>query len=178
MVTWTVKSLTLVLGVGLVLAGVILLGRLALAHLRPLDRYAVAFADIDCVPPPGQSRSEFLDEVQYLGSMPARLRLLDEDLCPRLAECFGRHPWVEKMDHVEITPPGAVRVRLVYRTPVLAVRSGGVVRAVDARGVLLPRSAPTEGLPVFPGSPQPPAGPAGTPWGDPAVEAAARAARQ
>jgi hypothetical protein len=47
---------------------------------------------------------------------------------------------------------------------------------VDAHGILLPKSAPTTALPVFPGTAAPPAGPVGTRWGDAAVEAAARAA--
>jgi hypothetical protein len=46
-------------------------------------------------------------------------------------------------------------------------------RAVDAHGILLPASAPTEGLRRFPGTAPPPAGLAGKPWGDPAVMAAA-----
>jgi hypothetical protein len=61
---------------------------------------------------------------------------------------------------------------------VLAVSLAGQLRAVDGKGILLPASAPTEGLPIFQEVAAPPKGPAGTPWGDPAVEAAARAAAQ
>src|SRR5205085_1645284 len=63
----------------------------------------------------------FLGEVQYLGGLPERLALLDDDLPGRLAEAFARHPWVEKVERVEVVPPGRVRARLTYRTPVLAV---------------------------------------------------------
>ena len=104
MVRWMLKSLALLLVVGLVLAGLIVVGNLARDHLRPRDRYTFAFADIDCVPPPGQSRTEFLDAVQYYASAPKTLRLLDEDLPERLAKGFGRHPWVEKVESVEIVP--------------------------------------------------------------------------
>jgi len=177
MMPWMLKSLALLLAVGLVLAGLIVLGNLALEHLRPRDRYNLAFADIECVPPPGQTRAEFLEQVQYYVSAPGSLALLDECLPKRLAEWFGRHPWVEKVEAVEITPPRSVRVKLVFRTAVLVVRWAGGMRAVDAHGIQLPRSAPTEGLPVFPGFAAKPAGPEGTPWGDDAVAAAARAAR-
>jgi hypothetical protein len=178
MVTWIGKSLALVLVVGLVLVGFILLGRLALESLRPRDRHTVAFGDIDCAPPPGQARADFLDEVQYFGSLPGRLQLLDKGLPERLARGFARHPWVEKVQRVEVVPPGVVRVQLVYRAPVLAVPLAGGLRAVDEHGVLLPSSAPTAGLRVFPGSALPPVGPVGTRWGDAAVEAAAREARR
>jgi hypothetical protein len=174
MVRWLLKSLTLLLAVGLVLAGLILVGNLAREHLRPRERYTLPFGDIDCLPPPGQSRAEFLDEVQYFASAPAALRLLDEDLPARLAEWFGRHPWVEKVEGVAIAAPRGVRVKLLYRTPVLSVRWAGSVHAVDAHGIRLPARAPTEGLPVYSGHAAGPAGPAGTPWGDVAVEEAAR----
>jgi hypothetical protein len=56
----------------------------------------------------------------------------------------------------------------------LAVRQGKELRAVDGRGVLLPADAATEGLPIYQGKPRPPAGPAGTRWGDSALEAQAK----
>jgi hypothetical protein len=172
---WTLKSLAVAGAVGLFLAGLIVLGRLAREDLREQDRYTLAFADVACTPPPGLSRADFLDEVAYLANPPARLRLLEPGLAGRLAEAFARHPWVSQVERVEVVPPAQVRVQLRYRRPVLAVRVGGRVRVVDGRGVLLPRSAPADGLPVFEGK-APPCGPVGTPWGDPAVEAAARAA--
>jgi hypothetical protein len=59
---------------------------------------------------------------------------------------------------------------------VLAVLVDGQPRAVDAHGILLPTGADVSGLPVYEGNARPPAGAAGTLWGDVAVEAAARAA--
>ena len=77
---------------------------------------------------------------------------------------------------MEVTPPGRVCVRLHYRTPTLAVPLGNVMRVVDTHGVLLPASTPATGLPTFRGRVSRPTGPAGTPWDDPAVRAAARTA--
>jgi hypothetical protein len=173
---WLLVWCAPVLGVGLVLAGIFALGQAARDHLRGLDRYTISFADIDCEPPPGEKREDFLGEVQYLADLPDRLRLLDEQLPARLAQAFARHPWVERVERVEVVPPRQIRVRLLYRTPVLAVSVGGQLRAVDAQGILLPATAVTRGLPRFSGKAPPPAGPAGTRWGDAAVEAAARAA--
>jgi hypothetical protein len=183
---------------GLALVGLAALGRLAVERLRGEDRYTIAFADLDCMPPEGLPREEFLDEVQYLAEQPDRLGLLEDGLAERLATAFGRHPWVEEVRGVEVGSRG-VSVRLAYRRPVLAVplqdgvplkdgvaeiaaRSGSrretkkSGRAVDKHGVLLPVKAMVPGLPVLSGDVAPPAGQVGSPWGDARVEAAARTA--
>jgi hypothetical protein len=164
----------LLLVLGAFLAGLIVLGQWAQNQVRDQERYTVAFADIDCEAPPGLERSTFLDEVQYLASLPDRLRLLDKDLGENLARAFRRHPWVKDVAEVTVASPRQVHVRLVFRKPVLAVPLGTTLRAVDASGVLLPAQAATQGLPVFQGRAKPPIGPAGSRWGDPAVEARAR----
>ncbi len=123
---------------------------------------------------PGLDSDEFLSEVQYLAGWPDRLCLLDEDLSSRIAGAFARHPWVEQVENVTLRPDRSVRVRLRFRTPILAVRYGGQLRAVDVQGILLPVTAPTSSLPIYEGVASTPGGPAGTPWGDPAVMAAAR----
>jgi hypothetical protein len=160
--------------VGCFLAGLIWLGKLALEQVRGWDRYTASFRDIDCLPPPGKGRGAFLDEVQYLSGMPDRLRLLDGRLARRLAGAFARHPRVARVVRVELSPPRRIHVELLYRTPVLAIPLAGRLRAVDSHGVLLPGDTATKGLPLFTGTAAPPKGPAGTRWGDPAVEAAAR----
>jgi hypothetical protein len=162
---------------GLLLLGVVALGKAARGWLRDEDRFTAAFADIDCPSPPGTGRADFLAEVQYLARFPDRLPVLDDELPRRLAEGFGRHPWVERVEEVKASPPDRVRVRLLFRTPVLAVPRADGVRVVDGRGTLLPSSAPSEGLPVLRGKVAPPQGGAGTAWGDDAVEAAAAVAR-
>ncbi len=164
-------------GVGLFLAGLLFVGKLTLDWLKQTDRATVAIADIECEPPPGQSRADFVGEVQYLAALPERVSLLDSETTRRLVEAFAKHPWVEKVENIEVGSPPSIRVRLVYRTPVLAVPIPGTApRAVDAGGVLLPRSAPTDGLIVLTGKVSPPTNPPGTSWGDPLVLNAAKTA--
>lgn len=163
------------LAAAVVVLAVAALGRRARESLRQDDRYVLPFAAIDCQPPPGPEQADLRREVQYLSGLSDQVPLLDDDLAERLREAFARHPWVESVRDVTMASR-RVEVRLRYRKPVLAVQSSGQVRAVDASGVLLPATANTSGLPIFPGAAPPPAGPAGTAWGDPGVEAAARAA--
>jgi hypothetical protein len=155
------------------LAALMVAGLWARDHIQHLDRYNLAFAEVSCPPPPGSARSDFLTEVQYLGGLPDRLALLDKDLPERLTDAFNRHPWVEYVRGVEVRGH-AVQVQLQFRTPALVVAPYN--RVVDRNGVLLPATAPTKGLPVLSASVKPPTGPAGTPWGDERVEAAARGA--
>jgi hypothetical protein len=173
---WGVQLGLAVAGGVLVLLGLVFGGKAARDSLRPHERYAIDFLDIACPAPPNQQRLDFLSEVQYLASMPSRLRLLDDDLPAQLTAAFGRHPWVERVEEIELAPPGQVRAKLRFRKPVLAVPQGEQLRAVDRHGILLPETAMTQGLPIFRGPARAHAGPAGTPWGDPAVEEAARKA--
>jgi hypothetical protein len=183
----------------LFLGVLIVLGKAARDALRGSERTSIAFADIDCPPPPGQERADFLGEVQYLGGLPDRVNVLDDGLAERLAEAFAKHPWVEKVERVEVKPPKQVRVQVVYRTPVLAVKIAGNAkppgglrliearsgmgsnmlvfgRTVDGNGLLLPVRATVPGIALLLNDVTPPTGTAGTPWGDPTVEAAARTA--
>jgi hypothetical protein len=171
---WLVQAVTLVLVVAAFLAGLIALGKWGLEQIRAKDRYAVSFADIDCAPPPGLTRAEFLDEVQYESRLPDRLGLLDDDLTEKLMVAFARHPWVERVEDVALQPPRQVRVQLAFREPVLAVSTRDGTVAVDRHGVRLPKTAATLGLPVFEGEARPPQGPAGTRWGDARIEERAR----
>lgn len=173
---WLFKSALLLLLVALFLAGVIWAGRWGLEQLRGRERYEIAFIDIECDTPAGMDRKKFLDEVRYYApGLSARVNLLDDQLRDRLMEGFARHPWVEKVDDVEIKPPKQIIVKLTHRTPVLAVKFGGELLAIDRTGVLLPKDAPTLGLPIFAGEAKVPLG-IGLRWGDPNVEAAARKA--
>src|SRR4051812_35461692 len=142
------KAALLALLCALLLVGLVILGQNARDDLSGRGRYSIPFAEVVCNLPPGQARADFLEEVQYYGEVADPLRVLDDGLPPRLADAFARHPWVEKVEKVEVRPPRQVEVQLTFRRPVLAVRWNNQLRAVDGQGVLLPRSAPTEGLPV------------------------------
>ena len=123
------------------------LGDLARQHLGPRDRYRVTFAHIDCGAPPGTNHATFLSEVRYASNFPETFQLLDPELSPKLSAAFASHPWVESIDGIDVERPSRVRVRIRFRTPILAVnvQSGGV-RLVDANGILLPLCESPAGL--------------------------------
>lgn len=168
------RCLVVLAGAGLFVLSLTLLRQSLGPRLRFEPRYGLAFSDLTCQPPPPLKADVFLAEVQYLSGLPDRLSVLDPDLPRRLAGAFARHPWVERVERVELAAPRRASVRLVYRQAVLAVANGRELRAVDRHGVLLPAGAATAGLPVYPRRADPPVGEAGERWGDPAVESAAR----
>src|SRR5208283_1840488 len=99
------QALVPLAGVGLLLLGLVIVGRTARDWLRHEDRYAFSFSDIDGPAPPGMERPAFLGEVQYLSRFPDRFSLFDEDLPARLQEAFARHPWVQTVEEVRVVPP-------------------------------------------------------------------------
>ena len=154
-------------------------GEAARRNIGPRDRYEVKFADIRCDPPPGTARDTFLAEVRYAADADPTFQLLDADLVAKLSAAFGAHPWVAGVEGVVVEPPDAVTVKLLYRTPVLAISAGGSKRAVDAKGVLLPVTAPTDGLPELLNAPAlPPDATAGKPWPNETVVRAAPVAAE
>jgi hypothetical protein len=178
---WLIQLGALAIAVALLLAGLVTVGNVTRARLQDLDRYSLAFSEIQCDPPAGQTRADFLSEVQYLAGMPGRLRLLDDGLPARLAEAFAAHPWVQRVAQVEILPTQEVRASLVFRIPLLAVklsRSSSMpsVRVVDEQGVLLPTSAPADGLPTLTVEGRTAPSCAGKLWDTPTVSEASRIA--
>jgi hypothetical protein len=183
---WLVQVVAPFLGVAAAFGGVFALGQHSRHYLRDQDRYRIAFHDIDCAAPNDLTREEFLGEVQYLASWPDDVRLLEDNLAPKLAKAFAAHPWVEEVRHVEVTVDRHVRVELAFRTPILTVPTrgkgagpDGVVRfrSVDAQGVLLPRSNTDGSLtPSFVAEVPYPSNRAGTVWDDARVQTAARTA--
>jgi hypothetical protein len=173
------RLLITLLGLAVLLLVILWVGQWTRGRIANLDRYTVALAEVECPPPPDQSLPAFLADVQYLGKLPERLHLLDEDLRPRLASAFAQHPEVEKVQEVEILPPRQIRIRLIYRTPVMIVTltesKSGEFFVVDGQGVLLRRSIELGDLPTY-ATARMSAGPAGSPCSDPNVIAAARTA--
>jgi hypothetical protein len=174
--TGVVRAALLTAGGVLLLLAWVVLGKNAGARLPRDDRGTFAFADIDCLAPGTLSRGDFLGEVQYLSNLPDRLPLSEAGMATRLALAFALHPSVKTVQSVEVLPAG-VRVSLLFRAPVLAVPGPDALRAVDAKGVLLPKTMPVEGLPRLSGQPvAPPAAGEGGLWGDERVAASAAVA--
>lgn len=60
------------------------------------------------------------------------------DLPKRLAAFYEASPWVDHVEKVEVRLPNQVKVRLVVREPVVAVKWGETHYLVDKKGVRLP----------------------------------------
>ena len=99
----------------LVVAGVVAVGNAARNALGPRDRYLLPFAEIEAPAPPEMGRTEFLDEVRYLGPYPEKLNILDPGLPDLLREAFAGHRRVKSVEKVSILPPKRVRVELTFR---------------------------------------------------------------
>jgi hypothetical protein len=96
-----------------IVAGLFVVGDSLREGLR--ERHVLAVHDIDCDPPAGRTRREFLDEVHYHGRLPEKLNALDADLPERIKTAFAKHPDVLRVEKVTVTPPNLVRVELTYR---------------------------------------------------------------
>jgi hypothetical protein len=185
---WFVQVVTPILCGVLLLFGVVGLGRAARTGLVQRETYTVAFADIECDPPAGMPRQEFLRQVRELSYQPAALHLLDKDLDARLKTAFILHPWVEAVEHVRVDGHPAtagkakahLRIDVMYRRPVLAVhllgepsswKSNGLV--VDRHGILLPTVSEDQHLPVLTTNNSRPIRSAGHRWEEPGVLAVA-----
>ncbi len=169
-----VVALLTLAAVGGLVFGLWRLGEAARRNLGPRARYEVKFSDITCDAPPGLTREAFLSEVRYAANAAPTFQSLDPDVSAKLTTAFAAHPWVASVDGVTVEPD-AVGVKLTFRAPALLV--GG--RAVDAKGILLPLTAPTAGLPELLNAPAPaPDATAGKPWPDELVVRAAPVAAE
>ena len=63
--------------------------------------------------------------MQFFAGMPDAVCVLDDGLPARLSAAFAKHPWVARVEAVEVVAPRRVRVRLTYRTAVLRVPGPG-----------------------------------------------------
>ncbi len=111
---WAVP-LVLIGGACALVAGIIYAGRETRAHIRSHDRYTTDLETVECTPPPGMQRLDFMSEVQYVGNLPRRLNLLDPGLTGHMATAFAAHPMVASVDRVELESPGRIFVQLQFR---------------------------------------------------------------
>lgn len=125
---------------------------------------------------PAWVKGDITAEVLRDASLDTQLPLDDPELARRIARAFDVHPWVRSVDRVEVTSPAAAHVSITFREPVAMVRVAGGLLPVDGEGVVLPSDdfTPEEAAayPVVGGVRSLPQGPAGSAWGDPAVEEA------
>jgi len=145
--------------------------------------YLLAPEQIEITPLPPWIRTDVRAEAIRDGGL-SGLSLLDRELTVKIARAFSLHTWVENVRRVRKEYPARVVVDLVYRRPVAMVevtmndRPG--LLPVDVNGVLLPPAdfsaeQARDYLRVSLADAVP-AGPIGTPWGDPRVDGAARIA--
>jgi hypothetical protein len=139
--------------------------------------YALSHESIELVGLPEWVPIDLEREVLRSASLDGPLAVDDPGLAVRIARGFAMHPWVKEVIGVELLSPPAARVEIVCREPVAMVRVDGGVLPVDGEGVVLPSDGFTpESASSYPkvlGIGSSPQGPAGTPWGDEAVEEAA-----
>jgi hypothetical protein len=152
-----------------------------LPDLKSRPEYRLPFSKIELLPPPsGKIPSDLRDQVQRQHDFPDDVSILDPTLAKRLAEAFGKHPWIEEVREVRLNHPPRIVIGVVYRRPAALVSAKTGFYPIDPDGVLLPPADFTpkdaETYPVVKNIRSVPAGPAGTLWGDPVVFAAARLA--
>jgi hypothetical protein len=142
--------------------------------------YRLAASRIEITAPPHWVPQDLVEQVVECANLPKDLSLLDENLVGDVAAAFRLSPWVEEVVSVSKSYPAKVVVVLNYRRPVAMVEVRQGQYPIDAHGVLLPPQefsvADTRVYPTITGVVSTPQGPAGTDWGDPVVEDAARLA--
>ena len=88
------------------------------------DVYIIKESDFCVWDPPVWISDRFIAEALELRAPEARteeLNSLDPNLVDNLLIAFESHPWVEKVEAIEIRFPARVDVKLKYRTPVAVV---------------------------------------------------------
>ncbi len=107
-------------------------------------RYRLSVAAIEITPPPPWVRCDIKSEVFRNSDLLGDVSILTdaEKIHGRLVDAFELHPWVEKVEQIELLAPAAARVKLSYRRPVAAIEvtRDGVAELlpVDATAVRLP----------------------------------------
>jgi len=148
--------------------------------LEKRHEYKLVAAQIEISPPPHWVPHDLVEQVVEHANLSRELSILDENLVGEVAEAFRLSPWVDEVVSVTKSYPAKVVVVLNYRRPVAMVEVRHGQYPIDAHGVLLPPQefsvADTHAYPTIAGVVSTPQGPAGTEWGDPVVEDAARLA--
>jgi hypothetical protein len=134
---------------------------------------------IDVTPQPRWIATDVKAEVIESAGL-AELDLLDRELTARVAQAFAAHTWVAEVRRVVKQAGPRVVVELAYRRPVAMVEVVSAGRPgllpLDEQAVLLPPEdfSPNEARDYLriQVADSKPAGPVGTPWGDPRITGA------
>jgi hypothetical protein len=104
------------LAAGLLVGGILAAGHFLREDLRSRDRHLFAVGEIECAPPPGMTREQFLSEVHYYGQLPEKMSALDDGINEKLSAAFAKHPKVRRVESVTIVPPKQVKIVLVFES--------------------------------------------------------------
>ncbi len=148
--------------------------------LSQRPEYQIDWSSVEITAPPKGVPSRIADDVRIRAQLPERLSVLQPGLARQLHDGFARHPWVERVNRVEVKRQRRISIDVTYRRVAVVVESSRGFYPVDAQGILLPPADFTPEdvtrLPVCRNIKTLPQGGAGELWGDPVVECAARLA--
>jgi hypothetical protein len=148
--------------------------------LSSRPEYQIDWAGVDVTQSPRGVPSHVVENVRKQAQLPERLSLLKPGLAKELAAAFEKHPWIERVNRVEVKRQRRIEVDLTYRRVAMVVETTRGFYPVDAHSVLLPPTdfSPDDvnRLPVCRNVKTLPQGAAGERWGDVVVECAARIA--
>ena len=147
-----IRGRWLVLFVAVVLAGlgVERLYRTVQTQLAGLPRYRLTAESIVVTAPPPWIRSDVKAEVLRDSNLLSDVSILGEprQVHTRLVDAFQLHPWIERVERVELVSPAGAQISLTYRRPIAAVevQRGNVtdLHLVDRQAVRLPDTDLTE----------------------------------
>lgn len=137
--------------------------------------YQLELKDIELPPKPAWIRADIRAEALRDASLDPPLSILDTaQQSERLFKAFSLHPWVSRVENVQLTYPAHAKINLQYRRPIAMVDMSNGLFPIDAAGTLLPTGdfANHPDLLKYPrlvvkiGSPT---APAGTVWENPII---------
>ena len=100
--------------------------------------YQLDLNEIELPAKPAWIRADVRAEALRDASLDPPLSLLDASLPERLAKAYGLHPWVSRVDGVQLTYPAHANIKLQYRRPIAMVELTNGLLPIDAAGTLLP----------------------------------------